>query len=107
MEKITVLISDDAALYLDDLVEILYHNNYFGFIEGAEAYMSRIYDFIHQNIETFPNRKTPAELKSFGDFYFFYKINPRTTWYIFFQKEENDFLITHVINNHCEAAKYL
>lgn len=102
-----IVLKSSVIDFLDDLIYELFADGYFGYVESSEDYVQRIISFIHQNIETFPNRKTPAELKSFGDFYFFYKINPRTTWYIFFQKEENDFLITHVINNHCEAAKYL
>ena len=37
----------------------------------------------------------------------FYKSNPRTTWYIFFDKEDNQYLITFITNNHTEIAKYL
>ena len=85
MEKINILISDDAALYLDNLVEILYNKDYFGFIESAEMYMCRIYEFIDQNIQYFLSRLRPNELYGYGEKYIFYKINPRTTWYIFFK----------------------
>ena len=107
MEKINILISDDAALYLDDLVKILYNKDYFGFIESAELYMFRIYEFIDQNIQYFPSKVRPNELYGYGENYIFYKINPRTTWYIFFQKSDNNYLVTQVINNHCQEAKYL
>ena len=102
-----IVLKSSVIDFLDDLIYELFEAEYFGYVESSEDYVERIINFIHQNIPTFPSKKTPIELKSFGNFYIFYKINPRTTWYIFFQKEENDFLITHVINNHCEAAKHL
>jgi hypothetical protein len=40
-----VVISDEALNYLDDLIEILYKKEYFGFIESAEMYVVDIYDF--------------------------------------------------------------
>ena len=53
------------------------------------------------------SKKTPNILLRYGQNYIFYKINPRTTWYIFFQKSDNNYLVTQVINNHCQEAKYL
>lgn len=102
----TVLISDDASIYLDDLIEILYKKEYFGFIESAEIYVANIYDFIFQNINNFPFKKTPIKLEAFGSNYIFYKSNTRTTWYIFFEKFNDNYLVTHIINNHCEEAKW-
>ena len=96
-----------AVLYLDELIEVLYKKEYFGFIESAEIYVSRIYDFVEENIQNFSKRKTPLKLKRFGNNYIFFKINPRTTWYIFFEEQNNIFLITYILNNHCAEAKYL
>ena len=53
------------------------------------------------------SKKTPNILLRYGQNYIFYKINARTTWYIFFQKSDNNYLVTQVINNHCHEAKYL
>jgi hypothetical protein len=102
----TVLISDDASIYLDDLIEILYKKEYFGFIESAEIYVANIYDFIFQNINKFPSKNTPIKLEAFGSSYIFYKSNTRTTWYIFFEKFNDNYLVTYIINNHCEEAKW-
>ena len=76
--------TDEAIFYLDELIVVLYVKEYFGFIESAEVYVERIYDFIDDNIENFTQRTTPINLKKFGPNYIFFKINPRTTWYIFF-----------------------
>ena len=98
---------NNALSFLDDLIYKLFTKEYFGFIESSEDYTDKIVDFMDENIERFPSRKTPTKLKYFGNYYIFYKINPRTTWFIFFEKDGDDFLITRIINNHCEEAKYL
>lgn len=102
-----VVISDKAINYLDDLIEILYKKEYFGFIESAEIYVTDIYDFIFQNIKDFPSKKTPIPLNNFGSNYIFYNSNSRTTWYIFFEQKGSNYLITNILNNHCEEAKWL
>lgn len=91
----------------DYLVYRLFKKEYFGFVESSENYINKIIDFIYDNIESFPNKKTPLKLQHFGKNYIFYKINPRTTWYIFFEKENTNFLITHILNNHSQEAKWL
>ncbi len=102
-----VLISDEASIFLDDLIKILYKKEYFGFIESAEIYVANIYDFIFQNINNFPAKNTPLKLKNFGTNYLFYKSNSRTTWYVFFEQHESNYLITYILNNHCQEAKWL
>lgn len=107
MEQIEVLLTDKAIRYLDDLVEILYNKEYFGYIESVEIYVSEIYSFIQNNISYFPSKKTPPELQNLDTEYIFYKTKSRTTWYIFFENQDNNYLITNIINNHCEEAKWL
>lgn len=107
MEKIKIIFTDEASSYLDDLVEILYRREYFGFIESAEIYVLDIYYFVRDNIQNFPFKKSPSELQNLGTNYIFYKTKSRTMWYIFFEKFNNDYLITYIINNHCEEAKFL
>jgi hypothetical protein len=96
-----------ASNYLDSLVETLYNNEYFGFKDTAESYISRIYDFIYSDFENFPKKSAPKQLRSFGSNYIFYKTNQRTTWYIFFETNGSDYFITNIINNNCEEAKWL
>ena len=93
--------------YFDTLIFVIFEDEYFGFVESSEQYINRIVDFIHSNIDSFPSKKTPIQLQKFGRNYIFYKINPRTTWYIFFEKDNNDYFVTHLMNNHCEDANYL
>lgn len=90
--------------YLDDLVRILYKKEYFGFMETAEEYVLNIYDFISKNIKLSQHRLTPKSLQHLGSNYIFYRVNKRTTWFVLFEKKNENFLITGVLNNHCEEA---
>jgi hypothetical protein len=93
--------------YLDDLVYVLFKKEYFGFMQSSYDYVDKIIDFIKMNIEHFPSRKTPAELKNYGSRYVFYKSNQRTTWYIFYESKHNNYLITNIVNSHFQEAKWL
>ncbi len=103
--KIKVVFTPHVIDFLDDLVRVLYKKEYFGFIETAEEYVSKIYDAVPENIKLSTHRLTPKSLKYLGSNYIFYKSNKRTTWYIFFEKKNQNYLITGILNNHCEEAK--
>ena len=49
--------------YFDDLIFVLFENEYFGFVESAEEYVIKISNFINANIETFPSKIAPNRLK--------------------------------------------
>jgi hypothetical protein len=105
--KIKVIITPKVIDFLDDLVRVLYKKEYFGFIESAEDYVAKIYDSIDENIQLSFCKTTPLKLKYLGSNYIFYKANNRTTWFIFFEKQNNNYLVTGILNNHCEEAKEL
>jgi hypothetical protein len=93
--------------YLDELVYTLFKKEYFSYSENAKRYVDKIVDFIILEISNFPHKLTPKPLQYLGSNYIFYKANAHTTWYVFFEKQNNSFLITGIINNHCEEAKEL
>lgn len=105
--KIEVIFTPSVISYLNDLVIILYKEEYFGFIESAEEYVDAIYDAVPERIKKSPHKKTPKLLKYFGSEYIFYKPNKRTTWYAFFEKRNQNYLITGILNNYSEEAKGL
>ncbi|AWG20279.1 hypothetical protein FFWV33_01420 [Flavobacterium faecale] len=105
--EIKVIFTPKVIGLLDDLVQILYKKEYFGFVETAEEYVSKIYDAVPRHIRLSTSRITPKKLSNLGSNYVFYKSNARTTWFIFFEKKENNYLITGIINNHCIEAKEL
>ena len=105
--KIEVLISLEVILFLDELINKLYHKEYFGFIDAAESYVDKIYDFIENSIHNFPHKKTPKILAHLGSYYIFYKSNSRTTWYVFFEQESKHYYVSGILNNHCHEASAL
>jgi hypothetical protein len=102
-----IIFKNTVSEYLDGLVYNLYNNEYFGFIESSEAFVDKLIDFITENIEIFPSKKTPFEIQYLSSNYIFYKSTNRTTWYIFFEQKDNNFVITYIINNNSEEVKIL
>ena len=102
-----VQIQNNVLEYFDDLVYTLFEDEHFGFVENSEDYVNRNVNFILENYKTFPSKQVPTQLQHFGTNYIFYKINKRTTWYVFFETNKDDFIVTYLINNHCKEAKYL
>lgn len=107
MEKVEIFFKREVEGFFNALVSELYEKNYFSSLEYAIDYKEKIILFIKSSIDSFPARKTPKKLQSFGSHYIFYKANQKTYWYIFFERFENKFLITQITNNHSKNAKYL
>lgn len=105
MEKI--IYTDAVLRYFDNLVFNLFEEEYFGFYKSAENYVDKIVDFVFSSISSFPHKETPRAIKKLGSNYIFYKTNSRTTWYIFFEKRDQNYLITGIINNNSVEAKEL
>jgi len=100
-----VIFKSQVLDYFDELVFTLFKKEYFSYSENAKEYVDKIVGFVTAEIFTFPHKKTPKSLQFLGSNYIFYKSNPRTTWYVFFEKKDRDFLITGILNNHCKEAK--
>ena len=107
MEQIEVYYKKEIVTYLDDLVLQLYKADYFGFMQSAIDYKDKLIDYIEAHISVFPHRTSPLNLVHFGSYYMFYKSTKRTTWYVFFEKKENKYLVTQISNSHQPIAKYL
>lgn len=106
MEEIKIFYKLEVENFLNNLIYILYKEDYFNYIENAIEYKDNIIDFIDTNIHSFPHKLTPLPLYYLGSSYIFYKSNSRTTWYIIFEKEEEQYLITNISNNHTDIAMY-
>ena len=105
MEK--VIFKEELLLYFDELIYTLFVQEYFSYEENAKRYVDKIVNFIISEINSFPHKPTPQKLHYLGSHYIFYKANNLTTWYIFFERQGSEFLITGIINNHCEEANEL
>lgn len=106
LEEINIQYLSDVKAQLNELVFVLYENEYFSFLENSFEYVDRIIDFIENQIAIFPSKKTPKKLIRLGSKYVFYKINNQTTWYIFFENKDNRYLVTHITNNHSEESSF-
>ena len=107
MEKVKIELLPEVIIFLNELVELLFYKEYFGFEDAAQFYVQNIYDFIENDLINFPHKSTPKKLKHFGSNYVFYRPNNRTTWYIFFEKSNNRYLISHLTNNHVKELNDL
>ena len=66
MGKINVIYTPHVIAYLDELVRVLYKEEYFGFIDSAEDYVVRIYDAVSENIKLSSHKRTPTKLQYLG-----------------------------------------
>lgn len=105
MEK--VIFQEKVLDFLDKLVFTLFEKGYFGFKESAIEYVYNITffakDFIPKNI----HKTTSLPLKYLGSYYVAFQANPNTTWYIFFEKELNQYIVTNILNNHQPETRFL
>ena len=103
-----VIFHEKVVIYLNELVDILYECNYFGFKESAYDYVDWILDRIESNISVSPSKTAPEYFSKFGKnlSYFSLKRNPNTTWYVFFKHEADLYHVYYISNNHV-IAQYL
>lgn len=104
--KSVISFTEEVVEYLDHLLFILYENQYFSHKSSAKIYVLGIYEFIEININTFPHKITPSELKHFGTHYLFYKPNNRTTWFIIFERVKDGYPISGILNNYCPESNF-
>ena len=107
MERVQIKYDSEVVHFLNQLAFKLFEKDYFSYFDNAVVYKDKIIDFIENNLPHFPSKKTPLKVKYLGQNYIFYTSNQRTTWYVFFEKENNNYLITNIINNHSEEANWL
>lgn len=95
MEKIIIYPVVKEKLF--HLVDVLFENEYFGFVESAIEYKDRIVHFI----STIPSlKKKQTKNNKYGAWYCSYKPNRNTTYFITFDYEDDIYLIKNIINNH-------
>lgn len=107
MEKTIIVLAPHADDYLTELVTTLYREEYFGFEEDAHEYAEKIRSSIYADIPSIiTHHKTPEGLKKYGTYYIKIKVNRRTTWYVFFEKNNNRYFVEFITNNHSPEAGY-
>ena len=108
-----VIVTQEVFEYLENIVIILYENEYFGFIDAAKKYVDDIYNDITKNLPLKIKKHAPKYFDKYGKglYYASFIRNKNTTWYAFFKiYEENGeyiYQVRYITNNHTEIAKYL
>ena len=105
VRQVKIAYSEEFLESTDDLIYILYSKNYFSFIEDAENYVDKIYDFIRENIASYPAKSTPTDFKKYSESYLLYKANSNTTWYIFFTFKSDVYYVEFITNNHTDLME--
>ena len=107
-----VLAIPEVYQYLDNLVTILYENDYFGFEDFAINYVDELLDEILITLPVRLHKPAPKYFEKYGEnmYYAIFIKNKRTTWYVFFTKyyehKEAIYLVRYITNNHV-AAQFL
>ncbi len=107
MEKVSIQYLPEIEDFINNLSDLLFEKEYFSLYEYSANYVDNLTFFIEKELFNFPHKITPINLKKIGSNYAFYKPNNRTTWYIFFEKSNNRYLITYITNNHVKELNDL
>ncbi|PXV66891.1 hypothetical protein CLV62_104152 [Dysgonomonas alginatilytica] len=97
-----VRFSHATSIFLRELIQILYEEDYFGFEEAAIEYVNDLVDDIQSGIARKHKKPAPSYFDKYGQnmYYVSYKRNKNTTWYIFFNYSEDVYYIRYIGNNH-------
>lgn len=104
-----VLVLPEVRQYLNELTEILYEKDYFGYLESSEIYVEQLFEDIKNTLPTRPKRYAPVYFERYGKnmYYSVFRKSNRTQWYVFFNvykdKSETIFLVRYISNNHVVA----
>jgi len=107
VEEITIQYTPNAEQFLNNLVDILFQEEYFGFKESSILYVQKIVDAAENKIISLRHKPTPEALTGYGEFYVYCKTTKHTVWYIFFSRKGNRILVKHITNNHVADAGFL
>jgi len=103
-----VIFAPEVRSYLKELSELLYEKDYFGFEDAAYEYVE---DLVLDIMASLPNKlkkSAPTYFNRYGKHlsYATFKKNDNTQWYIFFNHEDDIYLVRYIGNNHT-CAQYL
>ena len=66
-----VIFSKSFLDEMEDLALVLFKENYFCYQSNADFYVDEIFDFIENDIHTFPHKSSPEKLSYLGSNYIF------------------------------------
>ena len=107
-----VIITPKVYGYLENLVIILYENEYFGFEESARKCVDDLYYDITENLPICVKKPATKYFDKYGKgmYYASFRKNKNTQWFAFFRiykkNGEEIYQIRYIANNHT-IAQYL
>lgn len=98
----SVIFHVEVETFLNELVDILFEEGYFGFKESAKEYVKSLVREIITTINNKQKKIAPDYFSKYGDNlrYSAYKRNNNTTWYVFFHLVNGTYYIRFIGNNH-------
>lgn len=94
--------------YLKEVSEILYEKEYFGFEDDAAEYIDLLTLDINETLPRRLKKPAPAYFSRYGKgmYYSVFKKNNNTSWYVFFNHEDDIYYIRYIGNNYT-CSQYL
>ena len=110
-----VVFNENVKFLFFELIDILYQEEYFGYLDKAKEYVLEIELYFTTEIPRLHwlglSKKAIPYFEKYGDNLFFAayrKTKTRTTWYAFYEIFDNRyFKVVHIINNHTKEAAYI
>jgi len=105
MDGIKILVLPSANRHLNNLIDILYKNNYFSDYADAVKYVNDLIDSIERYLPILKPRTPHYRRRVYGQHTEFITIrkNKRTSYLVFFLKKESTYIITYIGNNHTDG----
>ena len=104
-----VLFLPEVRLYFQELQDVLFEQEYFGFEESAVQYVRDLILDIEATLPERVSKTAPPYFSRYGKGlrYASFRKNRNTQWYVFFTKYREDgevvYLVRYISNNHMIA----
>lgn len=102
VERLNIVYSRKFIQSLDSQLNILFREGVLNRIDRAEEMAVAVYDFIGKNMDK--SIATPEKLESSGKNYLRYMIDEERVWFLFFDREGDRVVMTHLLNN--QSSEY-
>lgn len=97
----------EVVAFLNELVDILFEKEYFGFKDSAKDYVEQLVTEITGTIKNKHKKTAPDYFSKYAHnlYYATYRRN-KTTWYVFFYYTRDTYYIRYIGNNY-NIGQYL
>lgn len=105
VERLDIVYSRKFVHGLDSQLNILFREKILDRIDRAEQIVEEVYSFIPENIDKAVD--TPDRIVNSGRNYIRYMLNENWTWFLFFEREGDKIIMTHILNNQSQEYSEL